>query len=153
MGYLLSAQFPKSLATPAFNTRTSAQLPPRFAPGRRFRSRLFTPLLVTRSPRQVGLGPHAMDWAVNTRCRRRLSSGDGSGARRLSSGDGSGQRCSCFYLSITRTEAFLMASNTSYLDVRSMAFSRFIMLSLLIIYEYHVVSVRSYFNLMLILVA
>ena len=36
----------------------------------------------------------------------------------------SGQRCSCFYLGITRTEAFLMASNTSYPDVRSMVFSR-----------------------------
>ena len=34
------------------------------------------------------------------------------------------QHCSCFYLGITRTEAFLMASNASYLDVRSMAFSR-----------------------------
>ena len=55
-------------------------------------------------------------------------------------------------LGITRTEAFLMASSTSYLDVRSMAFSRFIMLLLLIIYEYHVVSVHSRFNLMLILV-
>ena len=31
------------------------------------------------------------------------------------------QRCSCFYLGITRTEAFLMASNASYLDVHSMA--------------------------------
>ena len=65
----------------------------------------------------------------------------------------SGQRSSCFYLGITRTEAFLMASNASYPDVRSMAFSRFIVLSLLIIYEYHVVSVQSRFNLMLVLVA
>ena len=39
-----------------------------------------------------------------------------------------GQRCSCFYLGITCTEAFLMASNTSYLDVRSMASSRFVVL-------------------------
>ena len=46
-----------------------------------------------------------------------------------------------------------MASNTSYLDVRSMSFSRFIVLSLLIVYEYHVVSVQSCFNLMLVLVA
>ena len=46
-----------------------------------------------------------------------------------------------------------MASNTSYLDIRSMAFSRFIMLLLLTIYGYHVVSVQSRFNLMLILVA
>ena len=59
---------------------------------------------------------------------------------------------SCFYLGITRTEAFLMASG-SYLDVRSMAFSRFIMLLLLTIYEYHVVSVQPRFNLMLILIA
>ena len=65
----------------------------------------------------------------------------------------SGQRCSCFYLGITHTEAFLMASNASYPDVRSMAFSRFIVLSLLIIYEYHVVSVQLHFNLMLVLVA
>ena len=35
---------------------------------------------------------------------------------------------SCFYLGITRTEAFLMASNASYPDVRSMVFSRFIVL-------------------------
>ena len=46
-----------------------------------------------------------------------------------------------------------MVSSTSYLDVRIMAFSRFIMLLLLTIYEYHVVSVQSHFNLMLILVA
>ena len=58
-----------------------------------------------------------------------------------------------FYLGITHNEAFLMASNASYPDVRSMASSRFIVLSLLIIYEYHVVSVQSRFNLMLVLVA
>ena len=46
-----------------------------------------------------------------------------------------------------------MASSTNYLDVRSMAFSRFIMLFLLTIYKYHVVSMQSRFNLMLILVA
>ena len=46
-----------------------------------------------------------------------------------------------------------MASNASYPDVRSMAFSRFIVLLLLTIYEYHVVSVQPRFNLMLILVA
>ena len=57
------------------------------------------------------------------------------------------------YLGITRTEAFLMASSTSYLDVRSMAFSRFIVLSLSIIYKYHVVSVQLQFNLILIPVA
>ena len=39
-----------------------------------------------------------------------------------------------------------MASNASYPDVRSMAFSRFIVLLLLIIYEYHVVSVHSRFQ-------
>ena len=33
-----------------------------------------------------------------------------------------------FYLGITRTEAFFMASSASYPDVRSMAFSRFIVL-------------------------
>ena len=38
------------------------------------------------------------------------------------------QRCSYFYLGITRTKAFLMASNASYPDVRSMAVSRFIVL-------------------------
>ena len=37
-----------------------------------------------------------------------------------------------------------MASNASYPDVRSMAFSRFIVLSLFIIYEYHVVFTRSW---------
>ena len=48
-----------------------------------------------------------------------------------------------FYLGITRIEAFLMASNTSYLDVRSMIFSRFIMLFLLTICEYQVLSMHS----------
>ena len=43
-------------------------------------------------------------------------------------GKRSGQYSSCFYLGITRTEAFLMASSTNYHDVRSMAFSRFIVL-------------------------
>ena len=43
----------------------------------------------------------------------------------------SGQHCSCFYLGITRTEAFLMASNASYPDVRSMAFSRSVVLRFL----------------------
>ena len=38
------------------------------------------------------------------------------------------QHCSCLYLGITRTEAFFMASNASYLDVRSMAFSRSVVL-------------------------
>ena len=65
----------------------------------------------------------------------------------------SGQHCSCLYLGITHTEAFFMASSASYPNVRSMAFSRSIMLWLFIIYEYHVVSVQSRFNLMLILVA
>ena len=37
----------------------------------------------------------------------------------------SGQRCSCFYLGITRSEAFLIASNASYPNVRSMAFRAF----------------------------
>ena len=65
----------------------------------------------------------------------------------------SGQHCSCLYLGITRTEAFFMASNASYLDVRSMIFSRSIMLLLFTIYEYHVFSMRSCFDLKLILVA
>ena len=34
----------------------------------------------------------------------------------------SGQYRSCLYIGITRTEAFLMASSTSYLDVHSMTF-------------------------------
>ena len=63
------------------------------------------------------------------------------------------QRCSYFYLGITRTKAFLMASSASYPDIRSMIFSRFIVLLLLIIYEYHVISARSCFNLILILIA
>ena len=57
----------------------------------------------------------------------------------------SGQHCSCFYLGITHTEAFLMVSNASYPDVRSMTFSRSIVLVLLIIYEYHVISVQVMF--------
>ena len=64
----------------------------------------------------------------------------------------SGQHCSCLYLGITHTEAFLMASNASYLDVRSKIF-RSIMLLLFTIYEYHVFSMRSCFDLKLILVA
>ena len=63
------------------------------------------------------------------------------------------QYYSYFYLGITHTEAFFMASNASYPDVRIMAFSRSIVLLLLTIYEYHVVSVQPRFNLMLILVA
>ena len=55
----------------------------------------------------------------------------------------SGQHCSCLYLGITRTEAFLMASSASYLDVRSMIFSRSIIFLLLTIYEYHVLSMHS----------
>ena len=39
-----------------------------------------------------------------------------------------------------------MASNVSYPDVRSMAFSGSIVLLLLIIYEYHVVSVQVMFQ-------
>ena len=39
-----------------------------------------------------------------------------------------------------------MASNASYLDVRSMAFSRFIVLSLLNIYEYLIVSMQVTFQ-------
>ena len=58
-----------------------------------------------------------------------------------------GQHCSCFYLGITRTETFFMASSASYLDIHSMIFSRFIVLLLLIIYEHHVISVRSCFIL------
>ena len=50
-----------------------------------------------------------------------------------------------FYLGITRTEAFLMVSNASYPDVRSMAFSRSIVLLLLIIYKYHIISVQVTF--------
>ena len=46
---------------------------------------------------------------------------------------------------ITRTKAFLMVSNASYPDVHSMAFSRSIVLLLLIIYEYHVISVQVTF--------
>ena len=65
----------------------------------------------------------------------------------------SGQHCSCLYLGITRTEAFLMASNASYLDVRSMIFSRSIMFLLFTIYEYHVFLYAFTLDLKLILVA
>ena len=57
-----------------------------------------------------------------------------------------------FTLVLLVLKRFFMASNASYPDVRSMAFSRSIVLLLPIIYEYHVVSVQSRFNLMLILV-
>ena len=39
-----------------------------------------------------------------------------------------------------------MASNASYPYIRSMAFNRFIVLLLLIIYEYHVISVQVTFQ-------
>ena len=39
-----------------------------------------------------------------------------------------------------------MVSSASYLDIRSMTFSRFIMLLLFIIYEYHVISVQVTFQ-------
>ena len=58
-----------------------------------------------------------------------------------------------FTLVLLVLKHFLMASSASYPDFRSMTFSRSIMLWLFIIYEYHVVSVQSRFNLMLILVA
>ena len=55
-----------------------------------------------------------------------------------------GQHCSYLYLGITRTEAFFMASSASYLDVRSMIFSRSIMFLLFTIYEYHILSMHSW---------
>ena len=58
-----------------------------------------------------------------------------------------------FTLELLVLKRFFMASNASYPDVRSKDFNRFIVLSLPTIYEYHVVSVQSHFNLMLILVA
>ena len=58
-----------------------------------------------------------------------------------------------FTLVLLVLKHFFMASSTSYLDVRSMSFSRFIMLSLLIVYEYHVIFTRSCLNLKLALVA
>ena len=54
-----------------------------------------------------------------------------------------GQHCSYLYLGITRTEAFFMTNSASYLDVRSMAFSRSIMFLLFTIYEYHIFSMCS----------
>ena len=56
------------------------------------------------------------------------------------------QRRSCFYLGITRTEAFFMASSASYPDVRSMTFNISIVLLLLTICEYHVLSVQVTFQ-------
>ena len=58
-----------------------------------------------------------------------------------------------FTLVLLVLKRFFMVNSASYPDVRSMNFSRFIVLLLLTIYEYHVVSVQSHFNLMLILVA
>ena len=58
-----------------------------------------------------------------------------------------------FTLVLLVLKRFFMASSASYPDIRSMIFSRFIVLLLLIIYEYHVISACSCFNLMLILVA
>ena len=64
----------------------------------------------------------------------------------------SGQHCSCLYLGITRTEAFFMASNASYPDVRSMASSRSIVLYCLSSTNIMLFFVQSRFNPMLVLV-
>ena len=61
--------------------------------------------------------------------------------------------CSCFYFGITRNEAFLMASNASYPDVRSMAFSRSVVLCCLSSTNIMLFFVQSRFNLILVLVA
>ena len=58
-----------------------------------------------------------------------------------------------FTLVLLVLKRFFMASNASYLDVRSMAFSRSVVLLLLIVYEYHVVFTRSCHQLILALVA
>ena len=64
----------------------------------------------------------------------------------------SGRHCSCFYLGITRAEAFLMASNVSYPDVSQHVLVDSLCAYLFIICEHHDISVRSCSNLMLILV-
>ena len=51
-----------------------------------------------------------------------------------------------FTLVLLVLKHFLMASNASYPDVRSMTFSRSIVLLLFIIYEYHVISVQVTFQ-------
>ena len=56
------------------------------------------------------------------------------------------------YLGITHTEAFLMASNASYPDVRRMAFSRSIVLCCLSSTNIMLFFVQSCFNPMLVLV-
>ena len=43
-----------------------------------------------------------------------------------------------------------MTSDASYPDIRSMAFSRSIVLLLLTIYEYHVLSMHSHLKLILV---
>ena len=48
---------------------------------------------------------------------------------------------------------FTLASIASYPDVRSMPFSRSVVLLLLIVYEYHIVFTRSCYHLILALVA
>ena len=58
-----------------------------------------------------------------------------------------------FTLVLLVLKHFFRATSASDPDVRSMAFSRSIALLLLIIYEYHVISAQSCFNLILILVA
>ena len=57
-----------------------------------------------------------------------------------------------FTLVLLVLKHFFMASNASYPDVRSMTFSRFVVLLLLIVYEYHVVFTRSCYHLILALV-
>ena len=57
-----------------------------------------------------------------------------------------------FTLVLLVLKHFLMESSASYPDFHSMIFSRFIVLLLFVIYEYHVISARSCFILILILV-
>ena len=51
-----------------------------------------------------------------------------------------------FTFGITRAEAFLMASNASYLDVCSMFFVDLLCAYMLIICKYHVIHARSHFQ-------
>ena len=82
-------------------------------------SRLATTILGASPPLILGFHPSKRHAALITSCDR--------GSIVLAFG-------------IIHTEAFFMASSTSYPDVRSMTFSRSIMLLLFIIYEYHVIS-------------
>ena len=93
---------------------------------KRTSSRLATTILDAPPPLILGFHPSKSHAALITSCDQ-------------------GSIVLAFTLVLLVLKHFFMASSASYPDVRSMTFSRFIVLMLLTIYEYHVVSVQVMF--------